>query len=80
MTTETHMTPFLNEAVVRDRLARHHEQAEQRRLARRARIGLLRRTDQHPIRDAVGQGLIALGTRLVDTPPNVDDPNLPKAA
>lgn len=74
------MTPYLNDAVVRDRLARPRQQAEHRRMARIARTGWIRRSAQHPIRDAVGHGLIAIGARLVDKPPTGDELLLPKAA
>jgi len=74
------MTPYINEAVVRDRIARHRDQADHRRQARVARTGTLRRSAHHSIRDAVGNGLIALGARLVDIPPAVETHQLKNAA
>jgi hypothetical protein len=74
------MTPYINESVVRYRIARLRDQADQRREAHVARTGTLRRTGQHPVRDAVGHGLIALGARLVDSPPAVDTSHLKNAA
>jgi hypothetical protein len=74
------MTPYLNDAVVRDRLARPRQQADHRRTAKMARAGELRRSAQHSIRDAVGHGLIAIGARLVDKPPSGEERLFPRAA
>jgi hypothetical protein len=73
------MTPYLNEAVVRDRIDRAMERAGHRRLARVARTGQMRRSGLQGLKDAVGLGLIAIGERLVEPPPK-DTDDLRRAA
>jgi hypothetical protein len=74
------MTPTLNDAVVHDRIHEARERAENRRIARVARAGTMRRSGLHSLRDAVGHGLIAIGERLVDRPTTPDPATLDRAA
>ncbi len=74
------MTPMINETVVRDRMNEAIQRADNRRLARVARTGTMRRTGLQSLRDAVGYGLIAIGERLVDQPPVPDPATLRRAA
>ena len=74
------MTPMINEAVVHDRIRGARQRAADRRLARTARIGALRRSGLQSIRDVVGLGLIAMGERLVHGQPTPDAATLRRAA
>jgi len=74
------MTPMINETVVRDRINEAIDRADNRRIARVARTGTMRRTGLQSLRDAVGYGLIAIGERLVDQPPMPDPATLRRAA
>lgn len=74
------MTPMINETVVHDRINEAIERADNRRIARVARAGTMRRTGLQSLRDAVGYGLIAIGERLVDQSPEPDPATLHRAA
>lgn len=74
------MTPMINETVVHDRINQAMQRADNRRLARVARTGTMRRAGLHSLRDAVGHGLIAIGERLVDQTPMPDPATLHRAA
>jgi hypothetical protein len=74
------MTPMINEAVVADRIHSARQRAADRRMARVARAGALRRAGLQSLRDVVGLGLIAIGERLVHQPPNPDPAPLRRAA
>jgi hypothetical protein len=74
------MTPMIYVTVVRDRIDEAIDRADNRRTARVARTGAMRRTGLHSLRDAVGYGLIAIGERLVDQPPMPDPATLRRAA
>jgi len=73
------MSPFLTDASVTYRVERLQTQAINRRMARTAKAGAVHRAN-HPIKAALGNGLIALGARLVDPPPAVDHSPLDTAA
>jgi hypothetical protein len=61
------MSPYLYPTVVQDRIERALETAESRRLIHQAKLGSVP-SGFRSLRDAVGQGLIAIGERLVDHP------------
>jgi hypothetical protein len=74
------MTPMINEAVVADRIQSARQRAADRRRARAARAGALRRAGLQSLRDVVGLGLIAIGERLVERPHGPDPAALRRAA
>lgn len=74
------MNPMINEAVVHDRIRGARQRADERRLARTARVGALRRSGLQSIRDVVGLGLIAIGERLMHGQPAPDPATLRRAA
>ncbi|HEY4606273.1 MAG TPA: hypothetical protein VIH55_01390 [Acidimicrobiia bacterium] len=78
--SDLQMTPMINEAVVSDRIHRARRRAEDRRIARVARAGSMRRAGLQTLRTAVGHGLIAIGERLVDQPPMPDPAAVRRAA
>jgi hypothetical protein len=71
---------MINEAVVHDRIRGARQRATERRLARTARVGVLRRSGLQSIRDVVGLGLIAIGERLVYDQRTPDPATLRRAA
>lgn len=66
--SDLQMTPMINETVVNDRIQAARRRAEERRMARVARTGALRRAGAVSMRTAVGHRLIAIGERMVDRP------------
>ena len=74
------MTPIINESVVADRIQSARQRAADRRMARAARAGEVRRAGLQSLRDVVGLRLIAIGERLVDRPPSPDPATLRRAA
>lgn len=72
------MTPFLYDATVQHRVERLRKDAEQRRMATSAKNGAMLR-ENHSLRGALGNGLIALGERLVE-PPSARSTDLNQAA
>jgi hypothetical protein len=74
------MSPNINHAVLNSRIEDPIKRASNRRMARVARSVEFRRTGAHPVRKAVGQGLIAIGERLLDQPPMPDPDSLRRAA
>ncbi len=73
------MSPFINDASVKDRIDRFQMNANHRRMAKAARAGATHRAS-HPIKEALGNGLIALGERLVEVPPTIDHNSFDTAA
>lgn len=72
------MSPFIYDASVEYRVNKLQSQAEQRRMAKAVKAGVVLRG--HPIKDALGNGLIALGERLIDIPPTVEGHSFDTAA
>jgi hypothetical protein len=72
------MTPFLYDNSAAYRMEELHGQATSRRMATAAKASAMHRS-AHPFRDALGNGLIALGSKLTD-PPAVEDFDLDRAA
>ncbi len=73
------MSPFIYDASVEYRVNQLQAQADKRRMAKAVRAGAVLRGN-HPIKDALGNGLIALGERLVDIPPTVEGRSFDTAA
>jgi hypothetical protein len=67
------MMPYLAELVANERIADAHRLAARRRLQQEA---MLRAERAHGVIDAVGHGLIALGSRMVSH----DDRPIPRKA
>jgi hypothetical protein len=74
------MSPNINNAVLTSRIQDPLKRADKRRMAHVARTASLRRTGLHPVRVAVGNGLIAIGEKLLDQPPMPDPGTLRRAA
>lgn len=73
------MSPFFYDASVEYRVNKLQEQADKRRMAKAFKADAVHRGN-HPIKDALGNGLIALGERLVDIPPIVEGRSFDTAA
>lgn len=72
------MSPFLNDASVKYHVDKLQIQANNSRMAQAAKAGAIHRAN--PIKEALGNGLIALGERLVELPPDHDRSPLDTAA
>lgn len=59
--------------------AAHHQLAQLRQTSNHRRLIRLA-TDTQPLRRAIDQSLISVGTRLADAPPTLASDNLTKAA
>lgn len=67
------MTPHLNDATLRDRMQRPLAEAKRLRAVRIAKERRTRSVGLHSLRESVGHGLIALGSRLVEADPRPDE-------
>ena len=71
------MSPYLYTTLVHDRIDKAHDRADIRRLM--TQPGDDTASGRRSIREAFGQGLIAIGERLVDRP-GTDNVDLQRAA
>jgi hypothetical protein len=79
MIRRTTMSPFLNDASVKYRVDKLQMQAHNNRMVRAAKARTMLRANS-PLKEALGNGLIALGERLVELPPETDRSPLDTAA
>lgn len=73
------MSPFLNDASVKYRVDKLRIQANNNRMVQAAKARTMHRAS-NPLKEALGNGLIALGERLVRFPPETDRHPLDRAA